>query len=100
MTNECISHDDLLYVIHHEQLMLKQLRANPRNCGPFMHHQSDRRLWVLEATCGEDDPFETSYLDGQLYVRWNANDDEIEIYETEGFCVGKDSLNEWKVKNK
>ena len=76
-----------------EQLILKKIRANPRNGSQFMSSHLGRRLWVLEATGGECDPYATAYKDSHLCVQWHKADEVVDIFETEGFCVGKDNLN-------
>ena len=58
-----------------------------------------RSLWICEATGTMEEPYETKYRDGMLYVVWRKRDDEAEIYDTSniyGECEDHITIKEYR----
>ena len=50
-------------------------------------NDENKTLWINEATGNYgDDPYKTKYLDGMLYVIWDEDDEEVEVYDTSNIC--------------
>ena len=48
----------------------------------FMKVKKNRELWIMEATGSFNKPYKTKYKEGMLYILWDNNDTEIEVYDT------------------
>lgn len=53
-----------------------------KDADTFMKTKENRDLWVMEATGSMGSkPYKSKYINGMLYVWWEKDDDEGEVYD-------------------